>query len=347
MNGLFLTIAFFISLAITGYLTRPNSTFIMDEPNARSLHSHPIPATGGIAILSSFFIILFAKFFFFSNVIEHDLIWISLAVFLIAIVSLMDDWKEVPILYRLSTHLIAALLLLWQTNWVINALFFTTESTILVTVINFTITLFTIIWLINLYNFMDGMDGFAAGMAVIGFTTFALLGWQAQHITFSFISLLIAMSSLGFLIFNFPPARIFMGDIGSSSLGFLVAALSLWANQSDIFPIWIAFLIFSPFIIDATVTLLRRLLQGEKIWQAHKTHYYQRLVELGWGHRRTTLWEYGLMLSCSLSALIMPQLDNYIHWIILGIWFIIYVILIYLVNWLEHRQHTIVVGTKV
>lgn len=96
-----------------------------------------------------------------------------------------------------------------------------------------------------------------------------------------FISLIIAAAFAGFLIFNFPPARIFMGDTGSSTLGLLAATLSLWGARDGVFPVWIAVLVFSPFIVDATVTLFWRLLRHEKIWQAHKAHYYQQLVQTG------------------------------------------------------------------
>jgi UDP-N-acetylmuramyl pentapeptide phosphotransferase/UDP-N-acetylglucosamine-1-phosphate transferase len=184
-------------------------------------------------------------------------------------------------------------------------------------------TLF-VIWVINLYNFMDGMDGFASGMAVIGFTSFGFLGWQSDNLLFMGASLIIVAASLGFLIFNFPPAKIFLGDTGSSTLGVLVAAFSLWATRENIFPLWIGVLIFSPFIIDATVTLGYRTVTGQKIWLPHKTHFYQKLVQVGWGHRDTLLAEYVLMLACSSSALVALQLPNHAQGILLMSWLLIY-----------------------
>ncbi len=175
-------------------------------------------------------------------------------------------------------------------------------------------TLFTV-WMINLYNFMDGMDGLAGGMAMFGFGVFAVMGWMAGHDTFFFISLIIAAASAGFLSFNFPPARIFMGDIGSSTLGFLVSALSLWGARDGVFPVWIAVLVFSPFIIDATVTLFRRQLRGERVWQAHREHYYQRLVRMGWGHRKTVLVEYAFMATCGVLALALRGAAADIQWV--------------------------------
>jgi UDP-N-acetylmuramyl pentapeptide phosphotransferase/UDP-N-acetylglucosamine-1-phosphate transferase len=129
-----------------------------------------------------------------------------------------------------------------------------------------------------------------------------------------------------------------MGDVGSSSLGFLAAAFSLLGHHDGIVYLWVTLLLFSPFIIDATVTLLCRLLRGEKIWLAHKTHYYQRLVQLGWGHKRTVLWEYVIMAACSMSALLAPALPPYMQWSLLIAWCGIYLFLMLLVEWLERKS---------
>jgi UDP-N-acetylmuramyl pentapeptide phosphotransferase/UDP-N-acetylglucosamine-1-phosphate transferase len=197
--------------------------------------------------------------------------------------------------------------------------------------------LFTV-WMTNLYNFMDGMDGFAGGMAVIGFATFALFGWRADHESFATVSLALAAASAGFLIFNFPPARIFMGDVGSSTLGFVVAALSIWGARDGVFPHWIAVLVFSPFVVDATVTLFRRLIRGERIWEPHRTHYYQRLVRLGWGHRKTVLWEYALMLASAGSALWAVSLPPAGQWALILAWATVYTGLAVLVSRLEQTS---------
>ncbi len=150
---------------------------------------------------------------------------------------------------------------------------------------------------------------------------------------------MIAAEAAGFLWLNLPPARIFLGDTGSSSLGLLVAGFSLWANREGLFPLWLAILVFSPFIVDATVTLIRRLLRGEKIWQAHRTHYYQRLVRMGWGQKRTLAVEYMLMLACSLSALWAKDLPEWAQMAVLGFWLLAYVLFILALGALEkHRK---------
>jgi UDP-N-acetylmuramyl pentapeptide phosphotransferase/UDP-N-acetylglucosamine-1-phosphate transferase len=147
----------------------------------------------------------------------------------------------------------------------------------------------------NLYNFMDGSDGLAGGMAVFGFGAFAAAAALAGDASICLAALGIAAAALAFLAFNLPPARVFMGDAGSILLGFLAGALGLLGIARGLWPVWFPVLVFSPFIADASVTLIRRLFRGERIWEAHRSHYYQRLVQLGWGHRRTALVEYLLM----------------------------------------------------
>ena len=151
--------------------------------------------------------------------------------------------------------------------------------------------------------------------------------------------MIIVAATFGFLIFNYPPARIFLGDTGSASLGLLAGGLSLWGTLENIFPLWIALLIFSPFIIDATVTLFKRLIRGEKIWEAHKSHYYQRLIEKGWGHKRTVSLEYGIMMICSLTAILMNSLSPSIQWIIFCLIIMMYLILGYYIDTLVNDKH--------
>jgi len=180
-------------------------------------------------------------------------------------------------------------------------------------------------------------SGFAGGMAVIGFGTLAVLGWMGGDARYALLCASVAAAAAGFLWFNFPPARLFMGDVGSAALGFLAAGLLLWADRAGLFPLWVGLLVFSPFIVDATVTLLRRLLRGEKVWQAHRSHYYQRLVRMGWGHRRTVLWEYALMLLCAASAVWAVQAGMAVQWGVLGAWVVAYLGMMLGVEYAERR----------
>ena len=321
-NGLTIFFVFLVSAGLTWYLSNPASRLsVLDEPNERSLHKVPVPRSGGLAILLG---VLFGSL---PLVLQAEAVpglgVVMVGATLIAIVSFMDDLSGVRPKFRLLVHSVAAVLVLagglipesfqlpgWQWLW---------PSTV-----SLIFTALFLVWMTNLYNFMDGMDGFAGGMTVFGFGAYALLGWQAGEPLFTTASLIVAASAMGFLLFNFPPARIFMGDVGSSALGFLGASFSLWAATEKIFPIWVGILVFSPFIVDATVTLSTRLLAGCKVWEAHRSHYYQRLVRSGWGHRKTVLLEYALMIAAGLSANVAVGLSPQGQWILMMVWCFVY-----------------------
>ncbi|ATX81435.1 UDP-N-acetylmuramyl pentapeptide phosphotransferase/UDP-N-acetylglucosamine-1-phosphate transferase [Mariprofundus ferrinatatus] len=288
-------IALLLSLVVAGAMTwwmvsGRNFLMILDYPNERSLHTNAVPRCGGIAILlgvTAGWGVVLGQYG-----MPEGFIWVSAAAFIVAMVSLLDDLFELPVRIRLMVHLAAAAMILaggfvlpW--GWV-----------------GLIASFLAIVWMLNLYNFMDGMDGFAGGMASIGFGFLGLVGWLSGVEVYALLCWTVSVSALGFLLFNFPPARIFMGDTGSTTLGLLAAALSLWGIKLQLFPIWLPIMVFSPFIVDATVTLGRRIINRERIWEAHCSHYYQRLVRLGWGHKRTVLFEYGLMLAAGSTALL-------------------------------------------
>jgi len=285
------------ALAGAFWLARSPRWRLLDHPNARSLHQLPIPRTGGFAVLSGLVVGSMGLALFVAE-------WPQLLKILpfgllpLAAISWLDDRQGVAAWQRLAVHGAVAISL-------IVAGLSIPGVGLLPAWVTMSLTGLFVVWMINLYNFMDGMDGFAGGMAVIGFTTLAWLG--RADVGFVAVSLIIAAASAGFLVSNFPPAQLFLGDTGSTTLGFLAAALSLWGSQADLFPFWAALWVFSPFIVDATVTLLRRLARGERIWEGHRSHYYQRLVLLGWGHRGTVLAEYALMLICAGSAVLAVQ----------------------------------------
>lgn len=332
-----LALTFLLSCLLTWVLCKPGSRFyVLDHPNERSLHTRPTPRSGGLAILSAASLgVTLGSFWFGFPVFMY---WIGLATALMAIVSYWDDRHGILVWQRFSIHLFAAGLVILGTGFSLRILELPGVAWELSYQFGLAFALVFLVWMANLYNFMDGMDGFAGGMTVFGFGTFAIFGMFAEQPLFATFNLVVAAAASGFLIFNFPPARIFMGDIGSSTLGLLVAGFSLWGTRDGIFPLWIALLVFSPFIVDATVTLIRRLFQGEKVWQAHKTHYYQRLVQLGWGHRKTVLWEYALMASCAVSAIWTVRQTEAVQWVVIGFWIIAYVALIAMVHRLEMKN---------
>jgi len=275
--------AFAISFAAVQLLLVRFARFALDHPNERSLHAQPVPRTGGIAVLAG----TGASFF-----VDGNLVWLPLVLALgLAALSFADDLKPLPPAARLAAHLAAAVIVVWfylaPIAW--------WQALILVVGIG---------WLTNLYNFMDGSDGLAGGMSVIGFGAYAL---AANGLPLSSVSLCIAAAAGAFLVFNFHPARIFLGDVGSIPLGFLAGALGIVGWRDDAWPLWFPLLVFAPFIADATLTLARRALRGERVWQAHREHYYQRMVRSGLGHAGTAGVAYGVMALCAVLALWMVR----------------------------------------
>jgi len=329
-------LAFVTAFAGAGWLAQPTARWrLLDHPNARSLHQRPIPRTGGWAVLSGL-MIGGAGLAAFLPDLRPLLTPLLYGLPPLVLVSWLDDRQGVAAPWRLIVHAGAATSLIlagWTLPFLPAA---SLPEPLLIWAMKGLMTGLFILWMINLYNFMDGMDGFAGGMAVIGF---AMLAWLGQADPgFAAFNLTIAAASAGFLAYNFPPARLFLGDTGSTALGFLAAASSLWGSQTGLFPFWAALWVFSPFIVDATVTLLRRLLRGERVWEAHRSHYYQRLVLLGWGHRRTVLVEYALMLACAGSAGLAVRFSTHDAFLLaLGVGGV-YGGLMMGVNWLERPR---------
>ncbi len=196
-----------------------------------------------------------------------------------------------------------------------------------------------ITWCTNLYNFMDGADGLAGGMALFGFSSCGFVAFAAGSPEIAIACGSIAAAAAGFLLFNFPPARTFMGDAGSIPLGFLMGSLGLVGWQNDLWPLWFPALVFSPFVVDATVTLAKRSLCGERLWEAHRDHYYQRLVRMGWSHRRLALSEYGIMLAAGWSATTMLHLDRNMQFVGLLLWVSLYALAMIAIDirWKQHQ----------
>lgn len=279
--------AFLVSLVCLGALLSPmGRRLLLDRPNARSLHREPVPRSGGIAIAAGVAACAAA-----SDATALRGIGVVLAIAaVLAAISLADDVLALPPLWRLAAHFAAAGAALGQAVGVAEPVLFA-------------VLLIAIAWYANLYNFMDGSDGLAGGMAVFGFGAYAWAAQQAGHAALANAGGGIAVAALAFLLVNFHPARIFMGDVGSVPLGFLAGTLGVLGWRDGVWPLWFPVLVFAPFVCDATLTLLKRLLRRERVWEAHKDHYYQRLVRMGFGHRATAWIEYAAMAGCVTTAL--------------------------------------------
>jgi UDP-N-acetylmuramyl pentapeptide phosphotransferase/UDP-N-acetylglucosamine-1-phosphate transferase len=322
-------IAFGVAFALV-WLLRRNLIAplrILDEPNARSLHRTPVPRTGGIGVLlgAAAGLALVSPW-----LLAPGTLWFVSATLLLTLVSFLDDRRHVPARYRLAAQLLAAALVLvagvaWQKPGLPGL-----DEARLPAWLAPILTLLFIVWMTNLYNFMDGMDGLAGGMAVFGFGALGVLGLHAGALDFALLAAVIAAAAAGFLPHNLPRAGIFLGDVGSAALGFWAAVLLLWGAGRDLFPLWSGLLVFSPFLVDATWTLLRRAARGAAIWRAHREHHYQRLVLAGWSSRRTLLWAYGLMAAAVATAIAGVRLPITEQWLLLVGWAFVY--------WLVHLR---------
>lgn len=305
-------ISAFVTLLLALILTLNKNGTLQDIPNERSLHTEPIPRTGGIALMAGILSgwVLLIQFWAW---------WIVLPALGLFVLSLVDDVRSLSPKTRLLGHFFAAFIVLWGAGvpvlWLLPVLLF-------------------IVWMTNLYNFMDGSDGMAGGMALFGFSFYGVAGLMHGNEAFAMMNFSVGAAALGFLYHNFHPARVFMGDAGSIPLGFLAAAFGVWGWQQGYWPFWFPILVFSPFVADATLTLFKRARRGEKLAQAHRSHYYQRLVQMGWGHRNTAIVEYALMLLAGSSALWGIGLDVQGQGNLLAWWSAVY---LGLTMWVDRR----------
>lgn len=281
---------------------------IQDVPNERSLHDTPVPRIGGIGMMAG---VLTA----WALMLMSLAWWVVLPLLALIAVSLLDDKRGLPVRQRLLVHVIAAAVLVLGSG-------LATQNLLLALLV-----LPAVVWMTNLYNFMDGSDGLAGGMTFFGFTLYGLAALMHGDDTMAMLNFSVGAAALGFLYYNLHPAQVFMGDAGSIPLGFLAGAMGLWGWEHGIWPGWFPMLVFSPFVADATVTLLKRTARGAKITEAHREHYYQRLVQIGWGHRKVALFAYTLMFASGASAIWGIHHSTEWPWLLFLIWIGVYAVL--------------------
>jgi UDP-N-acetylmuramyl pentapeptide phosphotransferase/UDP-N-acetylglucosamine-1-phosphate transferase len=312
--------AFTVWLLSRGRVAR----IVLDHPNQRSLHTTPIPRTGGLGVVAGV-----AMGWAAAGGTLPVALWGGAA--LLAVLSFADDRYGLPISVRFLAHITAAV-------WLVAAVGADWNPWL------WPLAVAAIVWMTNLYNFMDGSDGLAGGMALFGFGFFAIAAATHGQSDLALATLTVAAAALGFLVFNLPPARVFMGDAGSISLGFLAAGFGMLGVVRDVWPVWFPVLVFLPFIVDSTVTLLRRGLRGEKVWHAHKEHYYQRLIRMGWSHRQTALVEYALMGGSGSIALITLFTPASAGLLIAALWGGVLIALMWLVDnrWRDFLENRVI-----
>jgi UDP-N-acetylmuramyl pentapeptide phosphotransferase/UDP-N-acetylglucosamine-1-phosphate transferase len=278
-------------------------------PTARSLHERPVLRVGGLAIWAGFIPVALLSP---PSPAISTLAWFApwLAV---ALVSLQDDWRGVHPVPRLAVHAVAALVAAAGLGGSL-----ADATTSLWSLLYLAFVALVIAWSANLFNFMDGNDGLAATMALFGFGAYAMAAWIAGVPPQIYAAL--AAATVPFLAVNLPPARAFMGDVGAVPLGFLAAVFGIAGWRQGIWPGWFPLLVFAPFVVDATATLCRRIARGERIWEAHRMHYYQRLHQLGARHRGTLGAYCGLMVGAAATALSTLALRPGAGWWALAAW---------------------------
>lgn len=282
---------------------------ILDVPNERSSHSIVTPRGGGLAVAATF---IFAVVF----IAILDIVSINVAIalvgggLLIAAIGWVDDKYSVSPRLRLVVHFLAAV---WALYWLGGF----TQMDMGVTMVHLgwagsVLAAVGIVWLINLYNFMDGIDGIAGIEAMsVALGAGILLFWNGSQ-GLAWVGIILALAVGGFLIWNWPPARIFMGDVGSGFLGYVFAVLALASENSGGLPLLVWIVLLGVFVTDATVTLIRRLFKGEKLSEAHRSHVYQLAVQNGFSHKQVTLTVLGTNMVLWLGTMVMIRWTNWL-----------------------------------
>ncbi len=298
------------------FLVRPvlERNGVIDRPNARSNHSKPTIRGGGVGIVMCW--IILAVIGWSAVAVASELVWLLGLGVVLAAVSFVDDVRPVPALLRLAVHAtlaVGCLIALRLTELPIAAL-----SLGFLWVCGYT----------NAFNFMDGVNGLAAMQAVItaaGTAIIAMLAGARPDAPVVWLSLIVSGSAAGFIPYNFPRAIMFMGDVSSAALGFLLAALALWTARDYgwdlMFPLG---LLHANFVLDTGFTLVRRILRRARWYDAHREHFYQRLVQAGWSHSRVTFVEMVLQLCVVYFAVRTIRTDGPsllpVAGAVLGVW---------------------------
>lgn len=292
---------------------------IFDHPNERSSHITPTPSGSGLVIAVTVLGVYIAA----SLIIPYEISWgIVSGASLIVIVSWFDDLFSVPITWRLLVHSAAAITVIVLHGFVSEVPLPYSEQSLKLGWVGSVITFCWILWLINSYNFMDGIDGLAGVQAITAGAGWLVVGLFLGTPSIYLLGGSLTITSIAFLFHNWPPARIFMGDAGSAFLGFMFASLPLMVDSetslerghyfvAGVFFVWL-------FVFDTLITLLRRVFRREKVWQAHREHLYQRLVLSGYTHRRVSVL-YGIMTLITATASVL--------WLTNPHWFPTYIVL--------------------
>jgi Fuc2NAc and GlcNAc transferase len=298
---------FLAMVAVAAYFLTGMATWLarrqgmLDHPGARHSHSVATPRGGGLGIVLAF---LLGAWFFPPGLPLPAAWWHCLAPGFasLALLGLLDDRFSLSVGLRLLVQLGASFYLLaclQQSDWTVDSWLWIAATLFLV-------------WMTNLYNFMDGSNGMAAMQAVFAGLVIAVLLYQSGDTSVALLSASLAAACMGFLPWNVGKARVFMGDVGSISLGFLIAGLLMYGVATQAFPLAVAWMVMLVFLCDSTLTLLARVIKGERWYTPHKQHIYQRLIVKGWSHTQV-MWLYQL-INLLLVVPVIGVAVNYPEW---------------------------------
>ena len=293
-----------LSAFLTGVLRRyALNQNLMDIPNDRSSHSSPTPRGGGLSIVVAYSAAILVLFFG-GQLTRDEILVMVLASGVVAGVGFWDDHGHVAILWRLMVHGLAALIL------VVVLIAPNIGPGITFALAAFAVAL-GVTWMVNLYNFMDGIDGIAAVEAITVSLAAAALAWSAGATGIACSLLSLGAAGAGFLVWNWPPAKVFMGDVGSGFLGAIFAVIVLITVTKGMMSLWSWIILLAVFWVDATVTLVRRVLSRQVWYSAHRSHAYQRAARR-YGHRVVTLStgviNLVFLLPLAFAAAVWPEL---------------------------------------
>ena len=286
---------------------------IIDVPNGRSSHNAPTPTGGGISIVATFLIGVAAIFMFTDSmmIIRRYFLGFFFSALLISGISFYDDIRGRPYIIKLTAQLLAVLLVL-VFGVVIDVITLPTVGAVELGWLGYPISFVWIMGMTNAFNFMDGLDGLAPGVAVIVSAFFCVITFTQGSVFVYITCYVLFAGTLGFLVYNFPPARIFMGDVGSTFLGFVFAVLAIIAARYDFShtSFFVVPLLLFNFIYDTFFTFFRRLFRGERVMDAHRTHLYQLFQRLGYSHLTVSLFHYGVCILQGIGALWMVHIPG-------------------------------------
>jgi UDP-N-acetylmuramyl pentapeptide phosphotransferase/UDP-N-acetylglucosamine-1-phosphate transferase len=309
-------ILFLLSLLLTWFIrSLAIRKSILDFPNERSSHKNPTPKVGGLAIAIVWFSGLF--YLYITNNIDQKLFFSFIPGILLVVIGIIDDIIAIKPLYRLVFQLIVTGIALYILGGLekLDLGFYTVENRLILSIL----ALLGTIWFINLFNFLDGIDGYI-GMEVVFITFSAFLLFNDK------VAPVLLASTLGFLIWNWQPAKIFMGDVGSTLLGFNIAVFSIYYQNTSQSSLIIWLMLSSVFWFDATLTLFRRYKNREPLIVPHKKHAFHRIVQSGFSHQKTVLYAFSLNLIILILAYSSIKIYN-----LLLAFFIFNILLLYFV----------------